>query len=252
MAGKTIRVLAVGNSFTQDSFRYLQKIAEAGGVSLKAVNLYIGGCSLERHWNNIVSGARDYVYEVNGEPTDRMVSSNEILAEEPWDYIITQQASHDSGMPETYEPFAVNVVDFFRRQCPSAEVLLQETWAYERDSTHDRFPRYHCDQQEMYEKLRACYQNAAAKTGTRLIPSGDVIQTVRGRDPFRYEADGMSLCRDGFHMSFDYGRYLLGAVIFSFLTGKDIRENPFSPPDTDPAAIDVIRQTIWEVLKQNQ
>ncbi|MBQ6239024.1 MAG: DUF4886 domain-containing protein [Firmicutes bacterium] len=248
MDGKTIRVLAVGNSFTQDSFRYLHQIAAADGVDLKAVNLYIGGCSLERHWNNLVSGARDYVYEVNGEPTERMVSSNEILAEEPWDYIITQQASHDSGMPETYEPYVVNVVHAFREKCPGAEVLLQETWAYERDSTHDRFPRYHCDQQEMYEKLRACYRNAAEKAETRLIPSGDVIQTLRGRDPFRYEAGGLSLCRDGFHMSFDYGRYLLGIVIYSFLTGKDIRENTFMPQDTDAAVLRLIRETAWEVL----
>ena len=32
----------------------------------------------------------------------------------------------------------------------------------------------------------------------------------------------MSLCRDGFHMSLVYGRYLLGAVWYETLTGQSV------------------------------
>ena len=53
--------------------------------------------------------------------------------------------------------------------------------------------------------------------------------------------DGLSLCRDGFHMSFDYGRYLLGCIWLRKLTGisvKDVAYIPESPvlkvaPDTN-------------------
>ena len=55
-----ICILAIGNSFSQDATHYLHQIAEADGVETKVVNLYIGGCSLERHWQNIVTGAADY------------------------------------------------------------------------------------------------------------------------------------------------------------------------------------------------
>ena len=61
-----IKILAIGNSFSQDATHYLQQIAAADTVDMKVVNLYIGGCSLERHWNNIQSEAekiRDSIIE---------------------------------------------------------------------------------------------------------------------------------------------------------------------------------------------
>lgn len=42
------RVLAIGNSFSQDAMAYLVQLAASGGVEMEAVNLYIGGCSLAR------------------------------------------------------------------------------------------------------------------------------------------------------------------------------------------------------------
>ena len=58
-----IKILAIGNSFSQDATHYLHQIGEADNIELKVVNLYIGGCSLERHWNNIQSEAAEYLYE---------------------------------------------------------------------------------------------------------------------------------------------------------------------------------------------
>lgn len=245
---KEIKVLAIGNSFTQDSFYYLHDLAKAGGVELKAVNLYIGGCSLERHWNNVKAEAKDYMYEENGVSTERYVSINEMLVEDDWDYIITQQASHDSGIKETYFPYLQQLLDYVKSKAPGAECLLQKTWAYEQDSDHGEFPRYNCDQQQMYNQLSDCYEEAARKTGLRLIPSGDIIQSVRKKAPFRYELGERSLCRDGFHMDMIYGRYLLSAVIYSFLFKKDIRENTFIPKEAEIEGIDVIKQCIYEMI----
>ena len=59
-------ILAIGNSFSTDSTHYIHQIAEAGGVEVKVVNLYIGGCPLERHWQNIQADAAAYRYELNG------------------------------------------------------------------------------------------------------------------------------------------------------------------------------------------
>ena len=50
---QTIKILAIGNSFSQDATRYLHQFASAAGIDTKVVNLYIGGCPLERHWKNI-------------------------------------------------------------------------------------------------------------------------------------------------------------------------------------------------------
>lgn len=250
-----INILAIGNSFSQDATHYLHQIAEADGVETKVVNLYIGGCSLERHWANVQSGAKDYLYELNGKSTERYVSVQEALQEEKWDYIVTQQASHDSGWAETYEPFLGSLVDYIRKQVSGAKILIQETWAYEIGSTHGNFPRYHNSQQEMYERLSSAYNEAAHRHGLKLIPCGDVIQKLRKTPPFVYAEGGISLCRDGFHMNYIYGRYALAAVWYKTITGNSVAENtyipitPFAPDEkVDTESLRVVKDTIERSL----
>lgn len=187
----TVRILAIGNSFSEDAAYYVHPMAAAAGIDVKIVNLYIGGCSLETHWRNIESGEAAYQYQLNGVNTDRYVSVEEALREEAWDYIVTQQASHDSGWLDTYTPFIGRMQTYIRQKAPAAELLLHETWAYETDSSHGAFMRYNRSQEEMFARLRQAYRKIAADYGLRLIPSGDVIQRLRGRDPFRYAQGGL-------------------------------------------------------------
>ena len=109
-----LRILAVGNSFSEDATYYLHQILEIAGVENQVVNLYIGGCSLEKHWRNIEKNAREYQFQFNGTKTDRRVTVKEVLKEAKWDVIVTQQASHDSGWLDTYEPFLGKIVAYFR------------------------------------------------------------------------------------------------------------------------------------------
>ena len=247
------RVLAIGNSFSENATHYLHQLAEADGVDLLAVNLYIGGCELKRHWENILSGEKAYRLEINGRYMEEPVSVQDGLAMEDWDYIVTQQASHDSGHIETYEPYLTDICAWLRREKPRAQLLLHETWAYESDSTHPRFADYHHDQQEMYEKLSAAYRAEAERNGMRLIPCGDVIQRLRNREPFLYGHGGMSLCSDGFHMNIIYGRYLLAGVWYRVLTGRKIGANPYVPhtelaPNAicDEKVLAVVREAVDE------
>lgn len=86
-----------------------------------------------------------------------------------------------------------------------------------------------------------------------MIPSGDVIQALRKVPPFVYGEGGMSLCRDGFHMHYLYGRYALAATWYERLIGKDIQENTFMPHsdlwdgEADPEALAVIRKIVHRV-----
>ncbi len=248
---KTYKILAIGNSFSQDATYYLHKIASAAGMDTKVVNLYIGGCPLERHWHNIETGEAAYQYQLNGVLTERYVSIQEALAEEEWDYVVTQQASHDSGWAVTYEPFLELLVDYVKKHAPKAEMLIQETWAYEIDSTHDKFLRYHRDQQEMYQKLRECYYDAAGRYGLRVIPCGDLIQELRKKSPFIVQEGGISLCRDGFHMHHIYGRYAIAGLWAKMMLGVDIKTNSYIPhseftpeEEAEESALTVIKDTV--------
>lgn len=244
-----IKVLAIGNSFSQDATHYLSQIAQADGVEMKVMNLYIGGCSLERHWKNVQNDSKDYLLEENGYSTERYVSIKEALDMDEWDYIVTQQASHDSGMIETYEPYLENLCKYLRDEKPKAKLLLQETWAYESDSMHPGFPRYDSCQETMYERLKAAYYEEADKNDLKLIPCGDVIQSLRKIDPFIYGYGGMSICRDGFHMNVIYGRYLLAATWYKVITGNNISENSYVPK-TKLAPNAICDEKVLEIVKK--
>ena len=57
---KTLKVLAIGNSFSEDATSYIKQIALADNVDLRVANAFIGGCSFERHADNIKNKTTDY------------------------------------------------------------------------------------------------------------------------------------------------------------------------------------------------
>ena len=68
-----IRILAIGNSFSQDAVeQYLYELFDAAGIKVVIGNMYIPGCSLERHYNNSLSDKAEYAYRkiVDGEKTN--------------------------------------------------------------------------------------------------------------------------------------------------------------------------------------
>jgi hypothetical protein len=223
-----IKVLAIGNSFSQDAVEHLHAIAQAGSVEMTVGNLYIGGCPLSLHWENAQTDAKAYEFSKTGQPV-RMSSIREAIEGDHWDYITLQQVSHYSGMPETYQPYLTNLFKYVKNLAPHAELLIHQTWAYEIDSTHEGFTNYKNDQSVMFKALKDTYCRFAEALGVRLIPCGEAMQLARAAAPFDYANGGRSLCRDGFHASLSSGRYLLGAVWFEVLTGKSILDNPYVP-----------------------
>ncbi len=227
-----MNILSIGNSFSMDSQRWVREIAAADGFEIVLGDLYIGGCSLERHWENALSGAPAYDYSEN----NRSLGSTSLqtgLKDCEWDVITLQQASHFSGMEETYFPFIEELADYVRKTCPKAKVYVNQTWAYEYDSTHSQFVNYHNDRHEMHARLVAAYDKAAKAIGAPVIPVGKAVALARESAAFDPEKGGIALTRDGFHLSYQYGRFLAGAVWYEALTGNDVTKNAFIPCDQE-------------------
>jgi len=241
-----VKLLAIGNSFSTDATRYLKDVAQSAGADIHVVNLYIGGCSLQRHAQNIAEDAPAYVYELNGCATSRMVSIREALTEDTWDIVTIQQASHDSGRPETYEPWGTQLLEYVRTYAPQAACWFHMTWAYELGSDHPGFPNYQCSQETMYQSILSASRKFADAHGLPIIPSGLVIQALRKNPEFDYAHGGLSLCRDGFHMSLDYGRYAVAAVWVETLLKTSVLEATFVPENADPALLEGIQNTVHQ------
>ena len=74
-----MKILSISNSFSQDAQRYLHALAEHNGVNMKTVNLFIGGCTLYRHYSNMLDDRAEYDFGFNGEMTGIKVSIRQAL-----------------------------------------------------------------------------------------------------------------------------------------------------------------------------
>ena len=167
-----MEILSIGNSFSQDAQRFLHSIAAADGTELNCANLYVGGCSLEQHAAFLESGEPVYDWEWDGAPTGQKISLQAAVESRPWDIITLQQASHLSGVPDSYFPYLEQLTAYLRQVQPQAALYLHETWAYEPDSTHPAFVRYGSD------------VPAAAGRLCRRCPAAGAAADPRGRrDP---------------------------------------------------------------------
>jgi hypothetical protein len=238
-----IRILAIGNSFSQDATTFLEPIARSAGVDLFVRNLFIGGCSLERHAENIHGTEPCYEYQEDGAAL-RMIGLSEALRAEPWDWVTLQQVSHHAGLPETYEPYLTDLIRFVQKMVPGASIAFHQTWAYEFDSDHGGFVLYQRDPNLMFREIEKTVDMMAKRHHLPVIPVGSAIERLRSLPEFDPQRGGIRLTRDGFHLSYDYGRYAAGLVWFAFFGKTPIEQTLFSPLPQKDHLGKSIRETI--------
>ncbi len=225
-----MNVLSIGNSFSTNAHKFLPHLAKAKGKELLLCNLFIGGCSLEQHWNNWREEKDAYDYEVYLPFETEMsrpdgVALHEAVEDEEWDVITLQQGSALSGVRESYTPYLSELTEYGRMVQPQAKIMLHQTWAYAKDSLHPAFPTYNNNQDEMYRALTQCYVEAAEEADIDLIiPSGRAWQTAR-QLPI-----GDRLTVDGFHGN-DMGCFLASCCFYEMIFGECVVDNPFYLPD---------------------
>lgn len=221
---KTLKVLAIGNSFSVDAMQHLYTVARVEGVDeIVLGNLYIGGCPLDKHAANAASGEKVYKYYKNttGEwqTYPSMVSLLEGVADEEWDIITMQQGSAKSGIAAEYQPYLDALIAFVNanKKNPDAKLYWHQTWAYQSDSDHSAFPNYGNNQQSMYLGIVNSVQQAVEPTGAfeKLLPVGTAIQNARTGFV------GDTLTRDGFHLS-DFGRIIASYTWYAVIDGQPL------------------------------
>ena len=144
--------------------------------------------------------------------------TQEALQNEKWDFVILQEMSN--GPITSKASFLENAEKLCEKiRENGAKPVFYATWAYQRGGK--KLETFGMDYDEMYQKLRANYYKEAQKYGLDLIPCGDVIQTLRKEKEFNVREGGISLCRDGFHMNYLYGRYALACTWLAKIFGEE-------------------------------
>ncbi|MBR4086405.1 MAG: DUF4886 domain-containing protein, partial [Clostridia bacterium] len=76
----SLKILAIGNSFSQDASKYLWGIAKSYGTKNVVVgSVQIGGCSLDTHYENIVNNSNAYAY-YKWTAEDHVITSNTAIS----------------------------------------------------------------------------------------------------------------------------------------------------------------------------
>ena len=232
-----MKVLSIGNSFSEDAQRYLHRLAKHNGVNLRAVDLLIGGCSLQTHYWNMLDDRADYSYVFNGEYTGLKVSIRQALRSDTWDYITLQQVSTHSPKSESYFPFIEELAAYVRKYCPHTKILVHETWAYAEGSDMLTKGMGFDTAEDMLNAIRAAYKKAAEViSADGIIPCGEAMLAA--------EKAGLCMHRDDKHASFGAGRYLLALCWLKTLKDIDISGDTFNDidaPITDEERAIIIR-----------
>lgn len=246
---KIVRVLAIGNSFSEDAVcQNLYELATAEGQKCVIANMYIGGCSLERHLNNARGNLKAYRYQKIGLDGLRIQADSMMLSkalkDESWDYISLQQVSGLSGIYDSYTPYLPELIRYIKSFIsPKTKLIWHQTWAYAQNSTHKDFQRYDCNQMKMYGNIMDASKKVMKEYGFSLIiPSGTAVQNARTT----FIGDNMN--RDGYHLNLIYGRYTAACTWFETLFGKSVVGNTYAPKNMHPALLKATQEAAHQAV----
>lgn len=227
---RTIKILAIGNSFSEDAIeQYLHELADADGIETIIGNLFIGGCSLERHMQCVNGNLPDYRYRKIGvDGVTKETPKCDIaraIADEEWDYVSVQQASHFSGDYTTYQPYLSQLVAYVKAHTKKdVKIVFHQTWAYAQNSDHGGFKRYGNSQKQMYDAINGALKQVIKDIHPDVIvPSGTAIQNART------SSIGDNMNRDGYHLNLLYGRYTAACTWFQAIFKRSVVGNSYAP-----------------------
>ncbi len=264
-----LKVLTIGNSFSVQMVNAMPPVARDMGLELDICSLYIGGCTLETHWNNVCN-PEGKPYSVTRNSFGKSVNEfrgniSEMLKADRWDVVTIQQGSHESWRAGSYHPFGDDLVKTVRELAPQAKIVIHETWSY--TPWDGRLKGWKIDQDEMYEKLHAAYGDFAKQYGFEVIPTGTAVQLWRKELPVKYAEDslggdvvgGLKFTKDAatgkvqhagdpFHMN-AAGNHLQALVWTAKLFGVDVTACKYEPKGLDKEKLPLMRKVAMEAVK---
>ncbi|MNK19569.1 hypothetical protein D3C87_377910 [compost metagenome] len=246
-----IKILAIGNSFSDDAIEhYLYGLAKAGGYKVIIGNLYIGGAPLDLHLKNAQGNLDAYEYrktDLDGKK-ERFTKTSlaKALADENWNFISFQQASPKSGLFETYvEPLPL-LFNYVKEKAtnPKVKYVWHQTWAYAQNSTHNGFASYNKDQMRMYEAIADASKKVKSLVPIDIVvPAGTAIQNARTKL-------GDVLCRDGYHLDVNVGRYTASCTWYETIFKKNVIGNTYKPDKVNGADALTAQQAAHKAVKK--
>ena len=247
---KKVSILFLANSFADDTIQYMPEIARDVGYDLDLYNLYIGGCDINRHINNIINKEKAYelrIYNKEKQVWEARydVVSTSFIPSKRWDYIVLQQSSYFSGLPNGLDNIEKLVELIKSLANPDVKFIWNMTWSYPHYSDLEVFKKeYKNDSNFMYKSIIKNVKEYILPNNdfVKIIPNGTALGNVREciKDELLY--------RDGFHLSYQFGRFLAGLTATSAIVDKDITNVKFHPIEIDEETIELYKRCVKDAI----
>ena len=232
-----LEILGIGNSFTNDTLRYVYHIAKSLGVKKVSIAfLYQSSASLEDHCSNVNSDAI-YTYYYCSDSTGgvwKTATSNytaqKALKGRTWDYVMLQQNSNNYGSLESYDPYLNDLISYVKQTAVgSPKIVWNMIWADQKDSTRATFEQYDYDQEKMYNAFMSATQSiiVSHEDIDIILPTGTAIQNART------SMIGDTVTRDGYHLNYLIGRTIASLLVVKAITGFDISKSTYRTTSSD-------------------
>ena len=217
-----------------------------------------GSCSLAMH-NKRMNGEATYTakWEFLPDGTTNTIEKAPFDAafetdRKAWDYVTLHQKGQDSPFFNTYytekTPYLTMLANYIRAKSPESELLFFNSWAAHTKVIADKYEDVYKPIVEglpkeayysaVHSAIKSNYQKAAEIIGNpnRIIPAGEAVYLAVTQYGFadiimdgeEYIKDGRSIYRDASsHLNYNHGRVLAGLTWYEYLTGNDVRNNPY-------------------------
>ena len=259
---RTLKLLMIGNSFSQDTVNWLPGIAKSLGFTEIVIgNLVIGGCTLNTHYNNSQSNSAAYeftYYQNNSWTTESAKTMQYGLRFTDWDFISLQQQSGNSGNVASYNSDLTGLIDYVKAKAlmrDDVKLVWNMTWAYPTGSNWfgDLYDR---DTMKMYNSIVSAVQEKIVTNDDFCLisPAGTAIQNGRTSAYLEknYTGDNVDMLnawnRDGAHLSQYEGRFTSSLSMFCTVTGYTPDEISYVPANVDDLEARVIRESVKNAL----
>lgn len=230
-SGTTLKVLTIGNSFSDDAMEYVYKIAKEAGIEhVELANLRANNCSLAMHVSNAQANKGVYMFRYwqdgattwqdTGTWSGGPYTIKQAVTFTDWDYIVFQQVSADSGKASTYDDLST-LINYVEPLNPTAKFAWHMTWSMRSDYASSG-PSYSAIVNAVNEKITSNRKIDA------VIPSGTAIENAKTSYLINTQIQ-----RDAKHLSYGMGRYIAGLTFLKALTGLSIDEINYPTSDTE-------------------
>jgi len=260
-----IKILAIGNSFSNNSMWYMYDLLKQLGIDstgIKLVNASISSGSLCDHVISIkgdYSKLRRITHERawgNYKEDDKGLYTLEYMIKQAdWDVITLQQVSDSSFISSSYQPYLDYLIGYVATHAknPECKLVWHMTWSYDQSEINksNTLKTNYTNPYGLWNAISGVVQSVIVPklkinggVFDFIIPTGTAIQNAR----YHY---GDILTPDGRHLN-NLGRYIAGAMWVKSVTGYDIAKLkvPYRAENKDDGITSIIKADDLEKIIQ--